>query len=95
VCFESVATNLGNPYDGFGVDTKVSNVYVHDLLHHGTFLISRQTGRYSPGGNGNSSHVSCSAGASLAAYQSTSSNLNGSARPGVTGIYRRTIFGGR
>jgi Tol biopolymer transport system component len=95
VCFESVATDLGNPYDGFGVDTRVSNVYVHDLLHHGTFLISRQTGRYSPGGNGNSSNVSCSAGASLAAFQSTSSNLSGGAGPEATSVYRRTIFGGR
>ena len=80
VCFQSVATNLGNPYDGFGVNPRVSNVYVHDLLHHGTFLISRQTGRYSPGGNGDSTNVSCSAGASLAAYQSTSSNLSGGIR---------------
>ncbi len=95
VCFQSVATNLGNPYDGFGVDPKVSNVYVHDLLHHGTFLISRQTGRYSPGGNGDSSNVSCSAGASYAAYQSTASNLSGNAHPGATDIYRRTVFGGR
>ncbi len=68
----SVATNLGNPYDGFGVDPRVSNVYVHDLLHHGTFLISRETGRYSPGGNGDSTHVACSAGASFAAFQSDS-----------------------
>jgi Tol biopolymer transport system component len=95
VCFQSAATNLGNPYDGFGVNPKVSNVYVHDLLHHGTFLISRQSGRYSPGGNGDSSNVSCSAGASYAAYQSASSNLSDSARPGAMGIYRRTIFGGR
>ncbi len=95
VCFQSVATNLGNPYDGFGVDPKVSNVYVHDLLHHGTFLISRRSGRYSPGGNGNSGNVSCSAGASLAAYESTSTNLNPAARPGVSAVYRRTIFGGR
>jgi Tol biopolymer transport system component len=95
VCFQSVATDLGNPYDGFGVDPKVSNVYVHDLLHHGTFLISRRSGRYSPGGNGNSGNVSCSAGASLAAYESTSSNLNNAARPGVSAVYRRTIFGGR
>lgn len=95
VCFQSTATNLGNPYDGFGVNPKVSNVYVHDLLHHGTFLISRQSGRYSPGGNGNSSNVSCSAGASYAAYQSTASNLSGNAQPGATGIYRRTVFGGR
>jgi Tol biopolymer transport system component len=58
VCFQSIATNLGNPYDGYGVNTKVSNVYVHDLLHHGTFLISRQSGRYSPGANGNSTNVS-------------------------------------
>ncbi len=94
VCFQSVATNLGNPYDGFGVDPKVSNVYVHDLLHHGTFLISRQTGRYSPGGNGDSTNVSCSAGASYAAYQSSASNLNGNAH-GATDIYRRTVFGGR
>jgi len=95
VCFQSVATNLGNPYDGFGVDPKVSNVYVHDLLHHGTFLISRQSGRYSSGGNGNSTNVSCSAGASLAAYQSASTNLNGGIRAGAAGVFRRTIFGGR
>ncbi len=95
VCFQSVATNLGNPYDGFGVNPKVSNVYVHDLLHHGTFLISRQTGRYSAGGNGDSGNVSCSAGASLAAYESTSTNLSQAARPGVSSVYRRTIFGGR
>lgn len=94
VCFESVATDLGNPYDGWGEDPGVSNVYVHDLLHHGTFLISRQTGRYSPGGNGDSTNVSCSAGASLAAYESTATNLNPDARSGVTSVYRRTIFGG-
>jgi WD40-like Beta Propeller Repeat len=95
VCFQSVATNLGNPYDGFGVNPRVSNVYVHDLLHHGTFLISRQTGRYSPGGNGDSTNVSCSAGASLAAYQSTSTNLSGGIGAGAMGVFRRTIFGGR
>lgn len=95
VCFESVATNLGNPYDGFGVDAGASNVYVHDLLHHGTFLISRRAGRYSPGGNGNSSDVSCSAGASIAAFQSAATNLSPEAIPGTTSVYRRTIFGGR
>jgi Tol biopolymer transport system component len=95
VCFESVATNLGNPYDGWGVDPRVSNVYVHDLLHHGTFLISRQSGRYSPGANGNSGHVSCSAGASLAAYQSTATDLSPATPPGLTNVFRRTIFGGR
>ncbi len=95
VCFQSLATNLGNPYDGWGVNPRVSNVYVHDLLHHGTFLISRESGRYSPGGNGNSTNVSCSAGASLAAYQSTSTNLSGGIQAGVMGVYRRTIFGGR
>ncbi|MGA8745285.1 MAG: hypothetical protein WB507_05425 [Solirubrobacterales bacterium] len=95
VCFQSVATDLGNPYDGFGVNPRVSNVYVHDLLHHGTFLISRQSGRYSPGGNGDSTNVSCSAGASLAAYQSTSTNLSGGIQAGVMGVFRRTIFGGR
>ncbi len=94
VCFQSVATDLGNPWDGYGVDPQVSNVYVHDLLHHGTFLISRQSGRYSPGGNGDSTNVSCSGGASLAAYQSTATNLSAGAIPGVANVYRRTIFGG-
>lgn len=94
VCFQSVATDLGNPWDGYGVDPKVSNVYVHDLLHHGTFLISRQSGRRSPGGNGDSTNVSCSAGASLAAFQSTATNLSSGAIPGVANVYRRTIFGG-
>ncbi|HET7177929.1 MAG TPA: hypothetical protein VFI63_04495, partial [Solirubrobacterales bacterium] len=65
-----------------------------DLLHHGTFLISRQSGRYSPGGNGDSTNVSCSGGASLAAYQSTATNLSAGAIPGVPNVYRRTIFGG-
>jgi WD40-like Beta Propeller Repeat len=92
VCFES-ELNLGNPYDGFGVDSRVSNVYVHDLLHGGTFLISRKSGRHARGGNGNSSHVSCSAGASYGTFESTATNLG--PHPGRTDIYWRAIFGGR
>lgn len=94
VCFQSMATNLGNVYDGFAEDTTVSNVYVHDTLHSGTFLISRITGRYSPGANGQSSNVSCSAGASLAAFQSSATNLKRSSG-GAMSVFRRTIFGGR
>jgi hypothetical protein len=95
VCFQSFASNLGNPYDGFGVNTRVENVYVHDTLHHGTFLISRQPGRRSPGANGASQNVSCSAGASLAAFQTLATNLPGAPGSGVNEVYRRTIFGGR
>jgi Tol biopolymer transport system component len=95
VCFQSFATNLGNPYDGFGVDTGVENVYVHDTLHHGTFLISREPGRRAPGANGDSQNVSCSAGASLAAFQTRATNLPGAPRSGLNEVYRRTIFGGR
>lgn len=94
VCFQSVATNLGNSFDGYGVDPRVENVYTHDTLHNGTFLISRQPGRYAPGANGDSQNVSCSAGASYAAFQSVATNLNGAVAPGVNEIYRRTIFGG-
>lgn len=94
VCFASRATNLGNNYDGFGVDTSVENVYVHSMRNRSTFLISRTTGRYGPGANGDSSHVACSAGASLATFQSKATNLSGAASHGVTSIYRRTIFGG-
>jgi Tol biopolymer transport system component len=95
VCFQSVATDLGNPYDGFGVDAQVENVYVHDTLHHGTFLISRRPGRRAAGANGNSQNVSCSAGASLAAFQTLASNLPEATPARVNEIYRRTIFGGR
>jgi WD40-like Beta Propeller Repeat len=95
VCFQSFATNLGNPYDGFGVDTRVENVYVHDTLHHGTFLISRKPGRRAPGANGDSQSVSCSAGASMAAFQTRATNLPGAPRSGMNEIFRRTIFGGR
>lgn len=89
-----MATNLGNKFDGFGEDGSVENVYVHDMERHGTFLISRTSGRYGRGGNGDSSHVACSAGASLATYQSLATNLSPTAVPGVSNIYRRTIFGG-
>lgn len=95
VCFSSVATNLGNSYDGFGVDKSVENVYVHSMRNRSTFLISRTSGRYGRGANGDSSRVACSAGASLATFQSRATNLSGAATPGVTSIYRRTIFGGR
>jgi Tol biopolymer transport system component len=94
VCFASLATNLGNRYDGFGVDTSVENVYVHSMRNRSTFLISRMSGRYGHGGNGDSSHVACSAGASLATFQSRATNLSGAATHGVTSVYRRTIFGG-
>lgn len=93
VCFQSVATNLGNAYDGYGVDQSVENVYVHDTLHHGTFLISRQPGRHAPGANGNSQGVSCSAGASYAAFSTVATNLSRTPS-GVSEVYRRTIFGG-
>ena len=95
VCFSSLATNLGNSYDGYGVDTSVENVYVHSMRNRSTFLISRTSGRYGAGANGDSTDVTCSAGASLATFQSKATNLSGAATKGVTSIYRRTIFGGR
>lgn len=93
VCFQSSGGNLGSELGGFP-NPNVNNVFVHDTLHNGTFLISRKSGRHGAAANGDSANVACTAGASLAAFESTATNLAGRARFGVTNVYRRTIFGG-
>ncbi|MBS1889493.1 MAG: PD40 domain-containing protein [Actinobacteria bacterium] len=94
VCFQSAASNLGSAYGG-EPRPGVENVFVHDTRSLDTILISRASGRGGAAADGNSSEVSCSAGASLAAFSSRAGNLGGGAPAGVGEIYRRTIFGGR
>lgn len=94
VCFQSTATNLGSAYGG-RPRPGVENVFVHDTRSRDTILISRAPGRDGTGADGNSAEVSCSAGASLAAFSTQAGNLGGGAPAGVTEVYRRTIFGGR
>jgi Tol biopolymer transport system component len=93
VCFQSAAANLGSTYGG-EPRAGVENVFVHDTKSLDTILISRAPGRDGAAADGDSGEISCSAGASLAAFSSAAGNLGGGAPAGIAEVYRRTIFGG-
>ncbi|MBS1878898.1 MAG: PD40 domain-containing protein [Actinobacteria bacterium] len=94
ICFQSAATNLGSGYGG-EAQAGVENIFVYDTRSLGVFLISRASGQAGAPANGNSGEVSCSAGASLAAFSSAATNLEPGSPTGVVNVYRRTVFGGR